>query len=88
MKAACHWHNDRFCRCDGNRDCPDDGEDEVNCESSECSDSQFACASGQCISIGKRCNGDRDCLDGTDEMDCHPVECNQGKSNVILHCYW
>jgi hypothetical protein len=47
--------------------------------SNKCSGSQFTCNSGQCISIGKKCNGDKDCLDGSDEFNCKPVECDNGK---------
>jgi integrin beta 2 len=60
----------------------------VDCESGGgCLDSQFSCASGQCISMGKRCNGDKDCVDGTDELDCKTEECSKSKSKVILHSY-
>jgi hypothetical protein len=73
-----------FSRCDGKRDCPGDGEDELDCMSSTCSDNQFTCKSGQCISIGKKCNGDKDCVDGSDELDCHPQECDKGKFSVSV----
>jgi hypothetical protein len=31
---------------------------------------QFACRSGECIHLGWRCDGDRDCKDMSDEADC------------------
>uniref|UniRef100_A0A8D2AHX3 Low-density lipoprotein receptor-related protein 8 n=1 Tax=Sciurus vulgaris TaxID=55149 RepID=A0A8D2AHX3_SCIVU len=31
---------------------------------------QFACRSGECIHLGWRCDGDRDCKDKSDEADC------------------
>jgi len=35
-----------------------------------CPDNQFRCASGQCISACKRCDGRTDCDDHSDETDC------------------
>uniref|UniRef100_S4R6S8 SCO-spondin n=1 Tax=Petromyzon marinus TaxID=7757 RepID=S4R6S8_PETMA len=35
-----------------------------------CSARQFSCASGECVSSEKRCDLHRDCLDGSDELDC------------------
>nr|XP_012631746.2 low-density lipoprotein receptor-related protein 8 isoform X4 [Microcebus murinus] len=32
--------------------------------------SQFACRSGECVHLGWRCDGDRDCKDKSDEADC------------------
>jgi len=31
---------------------------------------QFRCANGQCIRRSFRCDGDRDCEDNSDEVNC------------------
>ena len=36
----------------------------------KCLDNQFRCSSGHCISEAFRCDGDRDCHDTSDEMNC------------------
>lgn len=40
---------------------------------------QFACRSGECVHLGWRCDGDRDCKDKSDEADCRkpppPPQC-------------
>ncbi|XP_031233960.1 low-density lipoprotein receptor-related protein 8 isoform X8 [Mastomys coucha] len=36
---------------------------------------QFTCRSGECIHLGWRCDGDRDCKDKSDEADCSPGPC-------------
>ncbi|KAM4872687.1 low-density lipoprotein receptor-related protein 8 isoform 10-T10 [Thomomys bottae] len=46
---------------------------------------QFACRSGECIHLGWRCDGDRDCKDKSDEADCRLNEClynNGGCSHI------
>ena len=35
----------------------------------ECTDQEFECNSGQCISAVKRCDGINDCFDGFDEAE-------------------
>ncbi|XP_075412469.1 low-density lipoprotein receptor-related protein 8 isoform X2 [Tenrec ecaudatus] len=46
---------------------------------------QFACRSGECVHLGWRCDGDRDCKDKSDEADCplgtcpgHEFQCEDG----------
>uniref|UniRef100_A0AAR2LHG3 SCO-spondin n=1 Tax=Pygocentrus nattereri TaxID=42514 RepID=A0AAR2LHG3_PYGNA len=75
--------------CDGQKDCPS-GIDEVICpllccalgcsqyevpvRLSGCSQYEFGCANGQCVPLGWRCDGETDCLDGSDE---HGDQCVQ-----------
>lgn len=46
----------------------------------ECSSSEFQCGNGQCISSSLHCDGNRDCLDHSDEEGC-PValRCPEGE---------
>ena len=65
--------------CDGHNDCKD-GSDEFsslccvnarparpNYVCSNCRDDQFRCANGECIEVFRKCNGDNNCGDGSDE---------------------
>jgi len=36
----------------------------------EALDCEFRCHSGECLTLNHRCNGRRDCVDNSDEMDC------------------
>ena len=47
-----------------------------------CSSSQFACDSRNCIPKAWRCDGEPDCLKGTDEVGCAERRCSEiGKFN-------
>ncbi|XP_063051835.1 low-density lipoprotein receptor-related protein 2 isoform X2 [Engraulis encrasicolus] len=61
--------------CDGERDCQD-GTDETRCTAEACSNAEFRCASGQCVSMGVHCDGHPDCRDRSDEERCmEPPPC-------------
>ncbi|KAL1777189.1 low-density lipoprotein receptor-related protein 8 isoform X5 [Sigmodon hispidus] len=40
---------------------------------------QFTCRSGECIHLGWRCDGDRDCKDKSDEADCSSGPCRENE---------
>ncbi|TKS88049.1 SCO-spondin Precursor [Collichthys lucidus] len=37
---------------------------------SPCSPKQFSCVSGECVHLDRRCDLQKDCVDGSDEKDC------------------
>ena len=70
--------------CDGRNDCGDMS-DEENCEH-QCPEHEFKCVkSGRCIHGAWKCDGDADCMDGSDEAEetCHKRPCD---SNTEFQC--
>ncbi|XP_005353585.1 low-density lipoprotein receptor-related protein 8 isoform X5 [Microtus ochrogaster] len=77
--------------CDGQFDCEDRSDEaaelcgragqETTATPAACAPTaQFTCRSGECIHLGWRCDGDRDCKDKSDEADCSPPgPCNENE---------
>ncbi|CAO2588389.1 Low-density lipoprotein receptor-related protein 8 [Lemmus lemmus] len=76
--------------CDGQFDCEDRSDEaaelcgragqETTATPAACAPTaQFTCRSGECIHLGWRCDGDRDCKDKSDEADCSPGPCNENE---------
>nr|XP_048309259.1 low-density lipoprotein receptor-related protein 8 isoform X9 [Myodes glareolus] len=77
--------------CDGQFDCEDRSDEaaelcgragqETTVTPAACAPTaQFTCRSGECIHLGWRCDGDRDCKDKSDEADCSPPgPCNENE---------
>ena len=53
--------------------------------STTCSSYQFQCTSGDCVNAHYKCDGDRDCDDGSDEVDC-PCDGNRFRCATSGRC--
>ncbi|XP_071552277.1 uncharacterized protein [Panulirus ornatus] len=51
---------------------------EVQLSISVCNNYEFSCSNGDCIPKEKRCNGDNDCADFSDEDDCEMIVLPRG----------
>lgn len=54
----------------GNYDCKDGSDETTHCKNKECIDNFKCNQSGYCIDKKYRCDGDRDCPNNEDELDC------------------
>ena len=54
-----------------------DAADERDCDTCDAA-TEFRCEGGECIGLGRRCDGRADCADGTDELDCPPCDSREG----------
>uniref|UniRef100_A0A6Q2ZAT4 EGF-like domain-containing protein n=1 Tax=Esox lucius TaxID=8010 RepID=A0A6Q2ZAT4_ESOLU len=58
----------------------------------QCTDSEFRCSNGQCVSASFVCDEDSDCDDGSDESSCPPATCDpasfQCNNSVCVPRLW
>lgn len=66
---------DNWKKCNQIRDCPN-GDDEKLCAEPSCKFSEFLCDTGKCIPKVWVCDGEPDCNDQTDEVNCQNRVCN------------
>ena len=49
-----------------------------------CSDEEFTCSDGHCVSMARRCDGKTDCKDRSDEKQCSLIAPNEEYNKEVL----
>lgn len=63
--------------CDGNQDCVEDEDENLDCQKFRCKATEFYCKVDKfCIRRSLVCDGARDCADGADEINCPAPKVN------------
>ena len=52
----------------------------------KCGSQQFSCGSGECIPKLWKCDSEEDCRDGSDELECAPLTCNDKEFKCKNKC--
>ncbi|GFN74402.1 low-density lipoprotein receptor-related protein 3-like [Plakobranchus ocellatus] len=74
-------------RCNGSWECPQQGRDEINCDSTPCPPGKYSCemSNQHCFEEKDRCNGRGTCTNYKDEMDCDLSKCNHEKGLFLCN---
>ena len=86
IKIHCQFANAR-CHAHMTYHIPDESE----CANKQCEAGKFSCKSnGECIPEKWQCDGEKDCLDGTDEKNCEypEVHCDAGEFKCKTGRLW
>ena len=68
--------------------CDMKGSEEIEVALSMCEfGEEFTCDSGQCVNIYKKCDGVKDCWDGSDETSCHFVSISNSYRKIHILAY-